>query len=285
MKYFRGYHGLGDNIYQRPFLRHSPGAYLQTPWPELYEGLDVKSVRTNTMLRTQRKNETKVDCNTWHAEPDLIPVNIGYGPRDLHTHGSIINTFRHQFDNSERLVFDLPSFKCCPIRADRKIAVIRPVTIRAEWDSESRGCDPKYISQAADILIDQGYHVVSVADLEDGKEWLVGDTPRANQYFHKGELSVKQLMSLIEVASVVVTPVGWALPASIAYKIPCYVIAGGRGGHNAPHIVTDPDMDLRKVGWAIPDSYCMCESAKHACEKTISNFTGKFKRWLNVNVE
>lgn len=44
---------------------------------------------------------------------------------------------------------------------------------------------------------------------------------------HSGQLNFKSLMRLIEHAAVVVTPVGWALPAAIAYKTPVYVVAGG----------------------------------------------------------
>ena len=43
----RGMKGLGDNIYQRAFVKRLPGpVYLETPWPELYEDLPgVKFVR------------------------------------------------------------------------------------------------------------------------------------------------------------------------------------------------------------------------------------------------
>lgn len=84
-------------------------------------------------------------------------------------------------------------------------------------------------------------------------------------------------MRTVEHAAVVITPVGWALPAAIAYKTPVYVVAGGRGGHNAPEIVTDPAMDLSRVGWAIPDNYCRCEAWDHHCDKRISNFDSKFE--------
>ncbi len=58
--YFEGMLGLGDSIYQRPFLRHFPGAYVRTCWPELYRGLNVKCVRSGTHLRTQGEKRTPV---------------------------------------------------------------------------------------------------------------------------------------------------------------------------------------------------------------------------------
>lgn len=45
----QGMHGLGDGIYQRAFLRNLPGAYVETPWPELYADLDVKPVRPSSL--------------------------------------------------------------------------------------------------------------------------------------------------------------------------------------------------------------------------------------------
>ncbi|PNK93080.1 hypothetical protein CEQ28_023300 [Hafnia alvei] len=34
---FDGMHGLGDNIYQRAFMRFYPEITFRTPWPELYQ--------------------------------------------------------------------------------------------------------------------------------------------------------------------------------------------------------------------------------------------------------
>lgn len=55
--YIRGMYGTGDSIYQRAFVRQFPGAYIRTPRPELYADLDVKFVKSNTLLRTQRKTK------------------------------------------------------------------------------------------------------------------------------------------------------------------------------------------------------------------------------------
>lgn len=68
---------------------------------------------------------------------------------------------------------------------------------------------------------------------------------------------------------------------TIAYKTPVFVVAGGRGAHNAPEIVTAPEMDLRRVGWAIPENYCRCHEWNHQCDKRIVNFDSKFEAWLN----
>ncbi|EJD8828872.1 hypothetical protein M2756_004910, partial [Salmonella enterica] len=96
MIYFEGMYGMGDTIYQRPFLRYFPGSYICTPWPELYVGLDVRCVRSNTSLRTQLKNEQRSGYPFYLPPPNVTRRRIVYGPNEL-AHGSIIQAFRRQF--------------------------------------------------------------------------------------------------------------------------------------------------------------------------------------------
>ncbi|WGZ68773.1 hypothetical protein SSARUM2_001114 [Serratia sp. K-E0102] len=276
--YIRGMYGLGDSIYQRAFVRQFPGAYIRTPWPELYADLDVKFVKSNTLLRTQRKNEDR----TWLRyvpEPTKAEVfSVFYGADEL-ARGSIVDAMTLQFCKVASQ-FDLPSYGPSPVISDKPIAVIRPATVRREWANPARNPDPKYINEAS-ALLKKHFYVVSLADLEEGEEWLVGDAPAADLQLHAGELSVTQILALVEHAAVVVSGLGWALPAAICYKTPVFIIQGGCGGHNAPHIVTDPEMDLSRVGWAQPDNYCMCGQMDHACSKHITGFGQQFKDWLN----
>lgn len=271
--------GMGDTIYQRAFVKQlPPGTYIKTAWPELYEDLAVRPVRSDTTLRTQRKNEFRSTA-VFYPSPSMRQTKrVFYGPSELRR-GSIFDAMRSQFSVTPAAL-DLPSFGPAQFTHQKPIAVIRPATVRSEWRSDSRNPDPDYLVRVSRILR-QNFCVISVADLQVGEEWLVGEEPEADLKLHSGELSIKELMRLVEHAAVVVTPVGWALPAAIAYKTPVYVVAGGRGGHNAPEIVTDPAMDLSKVGWAIPDNYCRCEEWDHHCDKRISNFDSKFEAWLN----
>lgn len=279
--YFQGMFGLGDSIYQRTFLRHFPGAYVRTCWPELYRGLDVKCVRSGTHLRTQEKNELRTRYAYHPAPSEGVIKRIGYGPNDLASRG-IIPAFRRQFGVSGPLLFDLPQFNDLhpSIPTDRPVAVIRPATVRTEWASASRNPDPAYLARAGQRLR-QLFFVVSVADTVPGMEWVVGNEPDADLKLHHGELTLPQLCSLYERAACVVSPVGFSVPMAIAYKTPLFVVAGGRGGHNAPEIVTDPVMDLSRVRWAIPDNYCRCSRADHDCDRLISYFDEKLNEWLH----
>lgn len=278
----RGMCGLGDNIYQRGFVRHYPGAYIETPWPEIYRGLDVKFLRTGTRLRTQHRNEIQTECEFARtAPPGAREIKIGYGAGQL-KQGSITDAMRRQFAIITPR-FDLPDFGPCPVSASKPIAVIRPVTARREWLNTARNPKPVYLTQAAERLR-RDFYVVSVADLESEQEWPVGELPSADLRLHRGELNICQLMALIRHAAVVVSGVGWAVPAALCYGTPLYVIQGGCGAHNAQHIITDPRMDLSRTGWAKPDNYCTCGLMNHTCDKHITGFKENFDRWLNETV-
>ncbi|HSV22880.1 MAG TPA: hypothetical protein VLJ17_07615, partial [Xanthobacteraceae bacterium] len=72
-------------------------------------------------------------------------------------------------------VFDLPDIGPPPL-SDRKIALIRPVTVRREWANTARNPIPSYVNDIAAALMET-HCVVVVADLQDDEEWLLCDLP------------------------------------------------------------------------------------------------------------
>jgi hypothetical protein len=124
-----------------------------------------------------------------------------------------------------------------------------------------------------------GVKVVSVADLQQGEEWLVGDLPPADIQFHRGELSVTELLSLFQHAGAVVGGIGWIVPAAVATTTPTWVVCGGQGGFNAPERITDPCMDLDNITFAVPDNFCRCTKKEHHCDKRISGYADRFESW------
>jgi ADP-heptose:LPS heptosyltransferase len=187
--------------------------------------------------------------------------------------------------NIDSSTFDLPDFEL-PMRRleginSAKYAVIRPATVRKEWMAASRNPKPEYLAECAQILLDNGFDVISVADLEDGAEWALNPLPPATIRFHKGELSIKELLGLVSHAKIVVGGIGWLTPAAIAYKVPAWFIFGGFGKYNAPSNLFDSGrMNLSKVGYAIPDNFCRCSDGQHNCKKEIKDHAKKFTEWL-----
>jgi hypothetical protein len=277
--------GLGDNIYSRPFVRAAAAQYevwLETPWPELYDDLDIRFVRGTRRLRTQLRNMARQPADRWSRPPvPMQEVKVSYGG-DLRT-ASIVHALERKWSALrvafDPALFDLPDMGPPPtMPMHRPIAVVRPVTVRAEWRNEARNPRPEYVAALAGELM-ATHTVVAVADLEAGQEWAVGELPPAHRYLVRGELNVRELLALVRAADVVIGGVGWIVPAGLAMGTKTFVVLGGHGGHNAPEKITDPRLDLSHIGFAMPEAFCRCTSISHGCDKTIADPIGQFRRW------
>jgi hypothetical protein len=175
-------------------------------------------------------------------------------------------------------LFDLPDLGASPVKSEWPIAVIRPVTVRSEWRNEARNPRPEYVAALAAELMTT-HMVVAVADLAPGEEWVVGEPPPAHRYFVHGELAVRELLALVRDADIVIGGVGWIVPAGLALKVKTFVVLGGHGGHNAPEKITDPRLDLSRIGFAIPEAFCRCTNMLHICDKRIADPVGQYQRW------
>ena len=280
--YVRGMHGLGDNIYQRGFIKNLPSEIiLETPWPEIYQGLtNVKFVKPNTKLRTQSKNIIDSNDIKWEnidTTKVTQAVRIAYGrPKGFK---GIIREMRECF-NINPTTFDLPDFRPeFPWIEDLgEFALIRPVTERSEWLNVARNPKPEYLAKSAEMLRDMGVKIISIADLEKNKEWLVKPTPYSHKKYHRGELRVKELLALVHSAKYTIGGVGWIVPASLCYNNKAWIVLGGHGMFNAPEVIMYKQPN--QVEFAMPDKYCRCTDMLHNCNKEISNYESKFADWL-----
>jgi hypothetical protein len=253
---------------------------LETPWPELYVDLDIKFVRGTRKLRTQQKNIARQQPELWSQPKNAIrEIKINY--TELAS-SSIIRAMERRWSvlkvKFDPALFDLPDMGPSPVTSDRPIAVIRPVTVRTEWRNEARNPRPEYLAVLAAELM-ATHTVVAVADLAPGQEWAIGELPPAHHHFLFGELGVRELLALVRDADLVLGGVGWIVPAGLALKVKTFIVLGGHGGHNAPAKITDPRLDLSRIGFAIPERFCRCSNMLHKCDKTIADPLGQFHRW------
>ena len=277
--YIRGMWGLGDNIYQRPFVRAAASRYrvfLDTPWPELYSDMDIRFVRGDRPLRTQMRNLNRQPHDRWSSIPSGARMRtLRYGipakPIPQYIEASLPL-------DGQPFVFDLPDFGAARVSSERPIAVIRPATTRREWFNSSRNPSPEYIAQAAEWLMPT-HHVVVVADLQDGAETLIGAMPPHHEVFARGELLMTEMLTLCRQADVIVGGVGWIVPASVALRTKLFLILGGMGAANSPERILDPRMDASRVFVAKPDRYCTCSQMVHQCDKRITNFRSHFETY------
>ncbi len=266
-----GMRGLGDNLFMRPFIKAVPKpVYLDTPWPEIYAGIDgVHFIRPQTNLRTQAKNIAR--HTTWTMPPTRQPTRqIRYGAE------GIIPGMIASFGVMPG-AFDLPPLPPSPETGP--YVVVRPATVRSEWRADTRNPDPEYIYRAVWEARLRGYRVISVADLQDGAEWLVesSDYP-ADVRYHKGELPVEQLLALVKGAAAVIGGIGWLVPAALAAKVPAWIICGGQGGFNSPKQICP---DGSTITFAVPDNFCRCKLKIHGCDKRISDYDSKLTTWAD----
>lgn len=269
-----GMRGLGDAIYSRAFIKQLKGSVCyETPWPELVADLpNVQCARPVTNLRTQQKNIKRQA--QWIKKPRHgTQLNIAYGGE------GILQGMTKAFRVAPG-VMDLPPLPDM-FNDAHPYVVVRPVTLRTEWMAMSRNPEPEYVAWASAEAARRGYQVISVADLEFGKEFIVGEAPPAHLEYHQGQLDVMQLLALVASASAVIGGIGWIVPACIAAKVPAWIVCGGQGGFNAPELICPPDTT---VSFSVPDNFCRCKSKDHTCDKRISNHAEKFTRWADEHL-
>jgi hypothetical protein len=277
-----GMQGLGDNIFQRPFVKalsREWDVFLETAWPELYCDLPVKFVNPQTRLRTQAKNAARSKVE-WMPRPRGCKqvrrnsyINAFRGGR------SIIAGMEESFGiklNADD--FGLPPLPPSPIKTDKPIAFVRPVTVRREWYNAARNPEPQYIADIVQTLCSTHY-IVAVADIEPGAEWLIGPSLKADRDFIGGQLPMMDMLALLAASDIVIGGVGFIIPASIALKRYCFVVLGGQGGHNAPDKILDPRLDCSRIGFATPENFCRCTNMRHGCNKTISNLQDQWRNY------
>lgn len=268
--FIKGMYGLGDNIYQRPFVKaltQVGKVYVKTAWPEVYCDLGVELVRPQTKLRTQALNVLKHGHWLNDAPAGCRTLEISYVGHLIK--GLSIPDGMEKVFGIKPASVDLPVVGPSPVEG--KYVVVKPVTVRKEWLNSARNPDPQYLYQSSDFFRSLGYKIVSVAHLKEGEEWLEGPPPQADLTFHEGQLSTSQLISLVSKAKLCLGGVGFIVPMCIALKTPLIVILGGQGAHNSPKIITNGTFTDDRIGWITPDNYCFCSNMKHACNKSIRN--------------
>ena len=137
---------------------------------------------------------------------------------------------------------------------------------------------PEYIDQVAKWLA-KDYHVISIADLEKGKEWLVEPEPYCDEKYHCGELTMVEMFALCQNANAIVGGIGWILPFAVNTNTPTFIICGGNGGYNNPANVINNTVNTTNLKFVVPDHFCLCTNNTHKCNKKISNLKEKFNEW------
>jgi hypothetical protein len=285
-----GMHGLGDCIHQRAIVRQlmrTHSVTLETSWASLYHDLvgpDLKLARRAVGLRTQAKNAQR-------ESEKFSSLRFAYGMRHLRVaySGSQVlaspsKTILEVMCNVTGTDYATADYRLpipdawsaglfkklgpLPAKAShRPWLVYRPLVARHEWrGSIQRNASPSaYAAIFDEIQIAGDFFVVSVADLEPGKEWLVGSS-KADLTLHGGELVFEDMAALFSYSDLALTSSGFAAILAPAVSTPCISVIGGyedprchdSGARFAPYL---------SIG---PRAPCTCWTSRCArvCDKT-----------------
>ena len=292
----QGMGGLGDCLHQRAVLRQLMQRHtvtLMTPWPAMYhdliaEGLIV--VRRSIALRTQMKNERRESEAVKFASRHPLTRNTGMriatpGQQVLQTQSKTILevmcnvTGTNYAEADYRLpvpdVWHRALGEVFPTRPEKPIMFYRPLIARPEWrGGMARNADPAAYDDLYRSIRDK-FFVVSVADLGDGAEWIVGPDAKPDLSFHRGELVFEALAALAKRSALVFTSSGFPAILGPAVGTPTISIVGGyedyrchdSGAKFAPYLAIGP-----RVGCS-----CWTSACRKVCDKSIDLIDAKDK--------
>lgn len=269
--------GMGDAVWQRPALQHLLTqydlVYALTAWPQLYEDLDPVRLK---LLRPSGLSGSRmyymVDRYTgYHKEPWRVvnhhAIRLYYHVPDC-VKPIIPSLFERAYAPADTpYKLELPrrwDHLGEALRAGRKIAVVRPPTVRKEWPCPARCGDTAAYQQVVTGLGATDYHVIEVGTVcED--EPLFGQPlyHGGDRYLH-GELSPEQLWGLIAVADLVVTGPCNILPLAMAYD---RQIIGIWGGYEAPWLTVH---DYKKIHCLVPEPFTPVPDPDHVPNRVIA---------------
>jgi hypothetical protein len=240
-----GMHGLGDNLHQRAIIRallkRDYQIALETAWPCVYHDLagpDLRFIRKPAALRAQLKNAVRESAK---FTAPIMPhhggraVQITYRPSGIPQMPS--NTFLEAMFASVGIQEDYasadfrlpipPEWIAPTIETTKPIMIYRPLVVRPEWrGSGIRNADPDNYAELVAMVRDS-FFVVSVADLEENREWIVGPQLIADATFHHGELSFETMAALVAKAALVYTSSGFPAILGPAVGAPTVSVQGG----------------------------------------------------------
>ena len=250
----RGMHGLGDNVHQRAIIRallkRDFKISLETAWPCIYHDLAGENLRflpRPAALRAQLKNAIREREKFSPAVPahHTVPtIQITYNRDRIERSPS--RTFLEAMFQSAGIGEDyanadmsLPIPEMWAADADalitgwfahrdteKPILFYRPLTVRPEW--RGSGIRNANVNQYAELvaMVRDSFFVVSIADLEPNREWIVGPQLIPDVAFHRGELPFDTMAALMARAALVYTSSGFPAVLGPAVGTPTISISG-----------------------------------------------------------
>ena len=240
-----GMFGLGDNIHQRAIIRallkRDFQIALETSWPCVYHDLagpDLRFIRKPVALRAQLKNGAREAAK---FSAPILPhhggraVQITYRTSNIPQtpSGTVLESMfasasiQQDYAEADFRLPIPPEWAAPAIETTKPIMIYRPLVVRPEWrGSGIRNADPDHYAELVAMVRDS-FFVVSIADLEANREWIVGPQLIADASYEHGELSFEAMAALTAKASLMFTSNGFPAILGPAVGVPTISVQGG----------------------------------------------------------
>lgn len=246
----RGHLGFGDCIHQRALVRdlmREDDVLLQTFYSAMYQDLREEGLLLQSIPGHPPRVRERVPLgrDRVHVPADARQVRLRYNAATVHRHGSILAA---QYACADMRMPEQPDFSL-PVMTEwreaartivgnssKPIMVYRPLVLNNLFHCEQRLPDVKTYAALCESIRDD-YFVVSVCNLGNYGERIVGPEPDANLKLHHGELPFEELVGLYAEADLAFTCAGFAPVLAQAVGTPTVVVYGGHEGYSTTNIV------------------------------------------------
>ncbi|ESY72526.1 hypothetical protein X740_33225 [Mesorhizobium sp. LNHC221B00] len=272
-------YGMGDCLHQRAVLRElmkTHAVELQTYYTSMYHDLEAEGLRVTLVAGKldPRINDrgNSADARKPSRQHDR---KIGYDHAATKRHGNLLAAM---FGSVGLKVPERPDFSL-PVkpewRADARaligdtggkpVMIYRPIMVNGVWLCPSRSPDPAAYAAIYSSIKDR-FFTVSVCNLNQKGEEIVGEEQPADLKLHRGEADFETLVGLFAEASLVFGNAGFTPILAQAVGTPNIVVYGGNesfrftnavGAHLAPTLPIEPVKP------------CECFDRHHKCNKDI----------------
>lgn len=301
----RGHLGFGDCLHQRAivrtFMERGEQVVLETFYAAMYYDLRAKGLKLQPIKGHPPRVREQGRLVRDHVDVphDATRARLGYSAATVHAHGTILGA---QYaccglTMPERPDFSLPVPDAWRAMAraranvpylDKPLMVYRPLVLNNLFHCEQRLPDVGTYARLFDSIRDK-YHVVSVCNLGDYGEHIVGPEMHADVKFHAGELSFEELVGLYAEADLAFTCAGFAPVLAQAVGTRTVIVYGGHEGYGTTNIVgahLAPTLPIEAV------NQCECHGGHysrgpggglvkpvidHVCDKTVNEVDALMK--------
>ena len=247
----QGMHGLGDNLHERALVRElmrTNEVWLKTSWPQLFWDLerDLHLLPLKSPIAWMAKNEIRTAAlyGRTPAPSSARTITNGYlgkMPKGIADYGSVLGTMANICGVQMVGDFRLPIAPAWRERAEAVLARLKPTKPILIYRPQIAISEANRLSAQAKIArnpdaevyralyaaIRDRYFVISLADVTQNVERLIGEQIEPDAAFHAGELNIEEIAALVSMSAMVLCSPGFMAVLAQAVGARSVCVFGG----------------------------------------------------------